>query len=104
MLFAHPIVQSRIRLHITDGFKKIYDGGPLDKQPYRRILHGSVHASTDPVALDAIGAEIIDETRVAHRLPTLEKVGRHPKYIASAGRLGLGRAEREKSTVQRVVV
>ncbi len=104
VLFAHPIVQSRVRLHITDGFKKIYDGGPLDKQPYRRILHGSVHAATDPVALDVIGAEIIDETRVAHRLPTLAKVGRHPKYIASAGRLGLGVAERERITVERVVV
>lgn len=103
-LFAHPILRSRMRLHLTDGFKLIYDGGPLDKFPGRRILHGSVHAATDPVALDAIGAELVDLERKNHRMPLLAGVGRHPKYLRSAGELGLGVWERERISVDNVTV
>ena len=35
MLYNHPIVTSRVRLHITDAFKITYDKGPLDKDPVR---------------------------------------------------------------------
>jgi uncharacterized protein (DUF362 family) len=94
VLYAHPILKSRMRLHIADGFKMIYDEGPLDKNPQRRILHGAVHAATDPVALDTIGAELVDEARTAAGLPTLTRVGRAPKYLQSAGQLGLGVADR----------
>src|SRR5688572_24845257 len=50
MLYNHPIVMSRVRLHITDAFKIIYDRGPLDKDARMRVPHGSVYASTDAVA------------------------------------------------------
>jgi len=103
-LFAHPIAKSRMRLHITDGFKMIYDGGPLDKKPHRRILHGSVHVATDPVALDVLGAEIIETTRKLHRLPPLAKIDREPAYLKSAGDLGLGVWEREKLSVKNLVI
>ncbi len=103
-LFAHPIARSRMRLHITDGFKMIYDGGPLDKKPHRRILHGSVHIATDPVALDVIGAEIIEATRKVHRLPPLAKIDREPAYLTSAGELGLGVWERDRISVKNLVV
>jgi uncharacterized protein (DUF362 family) len=104
VLYAHPILRSRMRLHITDGFKLIYDEGPLDKNPRRRILHGAVHAATDPVALDTIGAELVEQARAAHGLPSLARVGRPPDYLASAARLGLGVAERDKITLREVRV
>ncbi len=90
LLYNHPILRSRVRLHITDGYKIIYDQGPLDKNPRRRIPHGAVYVATDPVAMDTLGWKIIDDARAANRLPSLKAVKREPKYIETAASLGLG--------------
>jgi uncharacterized protein (DUF362 family) len=95
-LYAHEIVTSRVRLHITDGFKLIYDGGPLDKRPECRVPHESVYVATDPVAMDTIGWGVIDKWRQEKKLPTLAKAGREPTYIRVASdkhRLGMTRLE-----------
>src|SRR5258706_1161089 len=89
-LYAQDIVKSRVRLHITDGFKLIYDGGPLDKNPDRRVGHGAVYVSTDPVAMDTIGVVEVEKWRKDKGLPTLSKAGRDPSYIRVAAELGLG--------------
>lgn len=90
MLYNHPILQSRVRLHITDAFKIIYDRGPLDKDPRRRIPHGAVYVSTDPVAMDTLGAAVIERARKENGLPSLREAGREPGYIRTAAELGLG--------------
>lgn len=93
VLYNHPIVQSRVRLHITDAFKITYDKGPLDKDPRTRVPHGAVYASTDPVALDAIGYQVIDQERLARGGMTLERAGRQPFYIRQAAEMGIGVAD-----------
>lgn len=90
MINNHPVLKSRVRLHITDAFKVIYDGGPTDKKPERRLGHGAVYVATDPVALDTIGWRVIDEARIANGLKTLKDVGREPAYIRLAADIGLG--------------
>jgi len=90
VLYNYPILRSRVRLHITDAFKITYDGGPLDKNPDRRIPHGAIYASTDPVALDTVGWEVIEGARKANGLPTLTSAGREPAYIRTAAELGIG--------------
>jgi uncharacterized protein (DUF362 family) len=90
MLYNHPIVTSRVRLHITDAFKVTYDKGPLDKDPNTRPLHGAVFVSTDPVAMDTIGWKLIDEIRKEKGLKSLKDAKREPSYIRVAGELGLG--------------
>ena len=90
LLYHHPILRSRVRLHITDGFKIIYDEGPLDRNPNRRILHGAVFVATDPVAMDTIGWKVIDDARLGHRLKSLADSHREPSYIQTAAGLGLG--------------
>lgn len=90
MLYNHPIVTSRVRLHVVDAFKITYDKGPLDKDPRTRVPHGSVYVSTDPVALDTVGWRVIDEERKKRGLPDLTKSGREPRYVRYAGDLGLG--------------
>lgn len=90
MLYSHPIVQSRVRLHLTDAFKLIYDKGPLDKDPKMRVPHGAIYASTDAVALDTVGARVIDEERKQRGGRTLEASGRKPLYIERAAELGAG--------------
>ncbi len=90
MLYNHPLVTSRVRLHITDGFKMMYDRGPLYRDPTTTILHGGVYVSTDPVAMDTIGWQVVDKERKAHGLKSLKDSRREPTYIRTAGEFGLG--------------
>jgi uncharacterized protein (DUF362 family) len=92
-IYAQDVVKSRVRLNVTDGFKLMADGGPLWRQPQYVFPHEAVYVSTDPVAMDALGAEMIDKARVEHHLPTLAALGRPPAYIQAAADLGLGIAD-----------
>jgi uncharacterized protein (DUF362 family) len=103
-LYAQDVVKSRVRLHITDGFKLIYDQGPLDKNPERRVPHDAVYATTDPVAMDIIGWGEVEKWRQNKRLPTLAKAGREPTYIRVAGELGLGVADKEQIRMREVTL
>ncbi len=89
-LYAQDVIKSRVRLHIVDGFKLMYDGGPLDKKPECRIPHESVYASSDPVALDTIGWNEIEKLRKDKGLASLTRSKREPSYIRVASELGLG--------------
>ncbi|MET0593712.1 MAG: DUF362 domain-containing protein [Polyangiaceae bacterium] len=103
-LYAQDVVKSRVRLHITDGFKLIYDQGPLDKNPERRVPHDAVYATTDPVAMDIIGWGEVEKWRKNKNLPTLAKAGREPTYIRVAGELGLGIADKEQIRMREVTL
>jgi uncharacterized protein (DUF362 family) len=89
-IYGQDIVKSRVRLNVVDGFKIMADGGPLWRQPQYVFPHEAVYVSTDPVAVDALGADLVDKARVEHHLPTLAAVGRPPAYIQAAADLGLG--------------
>jgi uncharacterized protein (DUF362 family) len=102
VLYANEIMRSRVRLHIVDAFKIIYDKGPLDKDPKRRILHGAIYASTDPVATDTIGWNVIDRARKDHGMKSLAQAGREPKYIATAAELGVGKHAESKISLKEV--
>lgn len=104
VLYNHPIVLSRVRLHITDAFKVIYDRGPLDKDPSMRVPHGSVYASTDAVALDTVGVRVIDEERRRRGGRTLAASGREPTYIQRAADLGVGIADWNDISLRSVVI
>ncbi len=87
-LYAQDVCRSRVRLHVTDGYKLIYDEGPTDKNPNRRVAHESIYVSTDPVASDVIGWSLVERHRKDGGLPTLKDAGREPAYIRTAGDLG----------------
>lgn len=93
MLCAQDAIKSRVRLCITDAFKLMADGGPTWKQPRFVFPHESVYVSTDMVAMDTIGAQLVDKARTDHGLPTLAAAGRPPAYIKTAADLGLGIAD-----------
>jgi len=104
LLYAQDIVKTRVRLNITDAFQVMYHGGPLDKQPQCRVPYESVFATTDPVAMDTIGTEIVEQFRAENGLKSLAAEGRPPAYIKAAGDLGLGIADRSKIQVKEVVI
>lgn len=104
MLYAQDVIKSRVRLHIVDAFQVMANGGPLDKQPQYRYPYESVFASTDPVAMDTIAWEIIEDFRAKAKLPTLTAEGRPPGYIKAAADLGLGIHDRSKIQLQEVTI
>jgi hypothetical protein len=101
-LYAQDVVKSRVRLHLIDGFKVIYDEGPLDTNKKRRVPYEAVYATTDPVAMDMVGWAVIEEHRKNNGLPTLKDAGREPSYIRIAGELGLGVADLNRIRVRDV--
>lgn len=102
-LFAHEAIRSRSRLHIMDAFKAVYHGGPRDSPEHRAVVE-SVFASTDPVALDRIGSDLVDQLRQQNRMGTLAARGLPPRYIDAAGSMGLGVADRARINVQTVTL
>jgi len=104
LLYAQDVIKSRVRLCITDGFKLMAHGGPLYKQPQYVYPHESVYVTTDPVAMDTIGAELIDKVRVEKGLRTLAAEGRAPAYIKAAADLGLGVGDRAQIQLKEITI
>lgn len=85
-----PVVRPKLVLHIADALIGGYAGGPGFKPQYSWPL-GAIYFSRDPVALDTICLELIEEQRKqAHITPIDTNAG----HITSAGRLGLGQSDR----------
>jgi uncharacterized protein (DUF362 family) len=103
-MYAQDVIKSRVRLNIADGYKVMADGGPLWKRPEMVKLHEAVYASTDPVAMDTIGWEVVEKLRADLHLKTLTEAGREPAYIKAAGDLGLGISDRSKITLKEVAI
>ena len=65
--YADPRVGDKVVLHIMDGLIAIYAGAPIGDANYA-IHYGTLYASKDPVALDAIALKLIDQDRKSTRL------------------------------------
>jgi uncharacterized protein (DUF362 family) len=93
-LLAHPLVHDRLRLVVCDAHRGQCHGGPAYVSkwswPSRGLLLG-----VDPVALDRVGAQIIEDRRAQMGLPSLEAEGRPPVHIRVAHERGLGEGQLE---------
>lgn len=97
-LARHPLIRNKLRLTIVDGLVAQCHAGPA-YSPHWAWPWGGVLVSTDHVACDTVAWHTIDERRRQLGLATLAKDGREPKWIAEAGRLGLGAARLDKLEV-----
>ncbi len=105
-----PIIRSKVVLNILDGVKGLYNGGP-GARPEFVWEHNTMYFSTDPVATDHIGWEVIDAKRQAMGMKTLVEsrpdkistfVHRQPEHVEIAGALGLGVWDRKKIDLHKV--
>ena len=84
-----PAIKDKIKLHICNGIVGLYEGGPMPQKRYtwndNRII-----LSRDPVALDTIGMNIIEEKRKEKELRSLFNRPNLPKHIETAAKYGLG--------------
>jgi len=88
-LNTHPFIRDKVKLTICDAFMPQYHGGPSFK-PQWTWKFGALLLSLDPVALDAVGADILEKKRQEQDMKSLRDVGRHPEYIHTAATYGLG--------------
>jgi len=88
-LNSHPFIKDKLRLIVCDALKAQYHGGPAFKPQWAWDFQGML-IGTDPVALDRVGAQIIEKKRKEANMSSLKEAGREPKYIQTAARLGLG--------------
>lgn len=97
-VYADPVIYDKVVLTILDALFLQYAGGPLP-HPHFTIENHALFASRDPVAIDATARRLINEARVANRLPKVDDMSR---YIDSAEYYGLGSATEETIELIRV--
>jgi hypothetical protein len=104
---TNPIIREKFVLHIMDGIRAVYHGGPF---AWERDMgkwcweYNSLLLATDPVAMDHVEWDIVDAYRVKMKMAPVGGSGRlvsnplgdegfdvrQPQYIALAGALGMG--------------
>jgi hypothetical protein len=103
-------IRDKATLHICDGVRAQYHGGPGGKPKYQ-WEHKTMYFATDPVALDKTGLKAIDAKRQQVGMATiaLSKPDNDSHYlncqvehIEIAGALGLGVFDDAKIDVRRV--
>jgi uncharacterized protein (DUF362 family) len=107
-----PVIRNKTVLHILDGIKGVYHGGP-GARPQFVWEHKTIYFATDPVALDRIGWEEIDKQRLAVGKKILVEdypdrfstyVHRQPEHVEIAGALGLGEFDKSKIDLKRLKI
>ena len=78
-----PPIPQKVRLHIGDATAVQYEGGPSYMPQWSWRFNGLV-VGTDPVALDSVGWQLIEQKRATEGMKSLAASGREPKYIATA--------------------
>jgi len=118
--FTNPVIgimcaveplRSKSVLHIMDGMRVVWHGGPLTQVQDFIDQAGMLFVGTDPVAMDTVELELIEQKRKEHEAPSVWQhepssitqntneffhdarknlFFRQPGHIAAAGKLGLG--------------
>jgi hypothetical protein len=122
-MVALPQIRQKAVLQILDGLVATYEGGPGNwNRTFATWERGSLFFATDPVAVDRIGWEIIDEQRASRSLPRIASMGvdaqngalvpggpaqesfhiRQPQHVPLAATLGLGTFDRAKIDYRRI--
>ncbi|MBP7936096.1 MAG: DUF362 domain-containing protein [Phycisphaerae bacterium] len=88
----HRFIRPRWRLTVCDGTRGQYNAGPVRNPGFAWSLGGMI-VGTDFVAVDAVGADLLEQQRKATGMKTLAEEKRPPVHIKTAGARGLGVAD-----------
>jgi uncharacterized protein (DUF362 family) len=94
-LYSHPWIKDKVKLTIVDGIVGQFEGGP-PPMPQWQWNFGGVIVGRDPVAVDRIGLDIIEQKRAENSIMSLSEASRYPEYLKTAETLGLGNFDRQK--------
>jgi len=97
-IYANPLIAKKVVFNLMDGLLAQYAGGP-QPQPNYALHHGTLYASRDPVALDAVALKQLEEWR---KRGNLRPVGPVAAYIDYASQLGLGNSATNRIEVKNI--
>jgi uncharacterized protein (DUF362 family) len=118
-------LRTKAVLHIMDGMRQVWHGGPLTQVQDFIDQTGTIYIGTDPVALDAVELQAIENKRREKGAPSLWEHDpasitsnneeffhnpnknlfyRRPGHIAAAGKLGLGVADLQRIEHRRILL
>ncbi len=88
-IVASPAIRSKLRLHLVNALRTVREPVP---DPTSTVMesYGALLAGRDPVAVDMIGLEILNQQRAARSLPPLAEQDEPLPHIRAAGEAGLG--------------
>ncbi len=72
----HPIIKKKCVLHIMDGIKGVFQGGPAASRPDWTWENNALFFATDPVAMDHVAWRYVDAKRKEKNLPLVAFAGR----------------------------
>ena len=91
-IVALPKISGKLRLHIVNSLRLVFDGGPEATQA--AVASGGVlFFGTDPVAVDTVGLEHLNHKRLEEGLEPIRPNGGRLQYLPRAAELGLGCCE-----------
>jgi uncharacterized protein (DUF362 family) len=93
--YADPRIGDKVVFQVMDGLIALYAGAPMGDANYA-VHYGTLYASKDPVAVDAIALRKIDEWRLGAQMTPASKTA---KYLQTAFSYGLGNADLNKIEV-----
>ncbi|MBV8143353.1 MAG: DUF362 domain-containing protein [Verrucomicrobia bacterium] len=93
--YADPRIGDKVVFQIMDGLVALYAGAPIGDANYA-VHYGTLYASKDPVAMDAVALQRIDEWRAGAQMEPASKLA---KYLQTAFSYGLGNADLGKIEV-----
>lgn len=97
-IYSNPLIAKKVVLNLMDGLIAQYAGGP-QPQPNYAVHHGTLYASKDPVALDAIALKRLEQWRKPGSLRPVDSVA---AYIDIASQLGLGNSASNRIEVRNI--
>ena len=97
-IYANPLIANKVVFNLMDGLIAQYAGGP-QPQPNYAVHHGTLYASKDAVALDAVALKRLEEWRKRNNLPP---VGSVAAYIELASQIGLGNSATNRIEVKNI--
>jgi hypothetical protein len=93
--YADPRIGDKVVFQVMDGLIALYAGAPFGDANYA-VHFGTLYASKDPVAMDAVALRRIDEWRIGAQMEPASKMA---KYLQTAFSYGLGNADLSKIEV-----
>jgi uncharacterized protein (DUF362 family) len=90
---ALPAIRKKQRLIVMDALRPVVDNGP-SYQPGMAEVANALLFAVDPVAIDVVGLELLEDLRRKRGLPALDKVDLAPTHIQTSAKLGLGVGDR----------
>jgi uncharacterized Fe-S center protein len=124
-LAASEPVRSKTVLQVMDGIRGVWHGGPFGADKQFRFLPKQMMFGTDPVAMDRLLLDIIDDYRKSKGVisiwdrdpkylrtpkspkkpdPNLNAIIREPGHVEYASKLGLGVYDLKKIKIKRIEV